>query len=462
MKWDVDKADGVMWIASEAAKSLVKSMKDVCGIAFTKNLCYIKNHIFYWCTLEKENEKIGNFLVKKFKDDKFLKKFEKDFFNFHKKTINFLNEMDKTEFSKINDGKLFEILKKSNDIYIHLFDWGFIAEPMDFVLPKIFEKKFKELCYNKEEISEMMVVPYISYLSKEKQNLFKITMKNDKELLKKHAYEYRWMISAHMGRMDIPLSYFENRAKELDKEELNKLKNFKSDVEKKRKELISKKPIDEEAKELLDIIELITEVHDLRKELFLRSIYTNDTARQEIANRYRYDKEQLACFEAKDILKLKDGKELDKEFADEMSKEGLIYVDTKKKIWKYLTGKKARKFAEKEIELGKKDIKEFKGMTASPGKAKGIVKIVYGTKELNKVKKGDIIVSSMTKPEMAPALKKIVAIVTDEGGVTCHASIVSREMGIPCIIGTKIATNVLRDGDLIEVDADKGIIKKIK
>lgn len=68
----------------------------------------------------------------------------------------------------------------------------------------------------------------------------------------------------------------------------------------------------------------------------------------------------------------------------------------------------------------------------------------------------------MTRPELMPAVKKAKAIITDEGGLTCHAAIVSRELGVPCIIGTKIATKILKDGNLVEVDANKGIIRKIK
>ena len=68
----------------------------------------------------------------------------------------------------------------------------------------------------------------------------------------------------------------------------------------------------------------------------------------------------------------------------------------------------------------------------------------------------------MTRPEMVVAMKKATAIVTDEGGVTCHAAVVSRELNIPCIIGTRNATKFLKDGDKVEVDANKGIVKKIK
>ena len=104
---------------------------------------------------------------------------------------------------------------------------------------------------------------------------------------------------------------------------------------------------------------------------------------------------------------------------------------------------------------------EIKGSIACAGKSQGMVKIVLSNADFEKVEAGDIIVSSMTTPDYLPVLKKAAAIVTDEGGITCHAAIVSREMKKPCIIGTKIATKVLHDGDLVEVDADKGIVKII-
>lgn len=84
------------------------------------------------------------------------------------------------------------------------------------------------------------------------------------------------------------------------------------------------------------------------------------------------------------------------------------------------------------------------------------------SKEPDKVKEGDILVTFMTTPVFVPAMEKAAAIVTDEGGILCHAAIVSRELGIPCVIGTKIATKVLKDGDFVEVDANRGIIKIIE
>ena len=102
---------------------------------------------------------------------------------------------------------------------------------------------------------------------------------------------------------------------------------------------------------------------------------------------------------------------------------------------------------------------EIKGSCASRGKVTGSVIVIYGKKDLVRVTPNSILVTEMTSPDYVPYLKKVAAIVTDEGGVNCHAAIVSREMNIPCIIGTKIATQVLKDGDFVEVDADIGVVK---
>lgn len=80
---------------------------------------------------------------------------------------------------------------------------------------------------------------------------------------------------------------------------------------------------------------------------------------------------------------------------------------------------------------------------------------------LDKVQEGDVLVTQMTFPSFIVAMKRACAFVTDEGGITCHAAIVAREMQKPCIIGTKIATQVLKDGDAVEVDAENGAVRVI-
>jgi phosphohistidine swiveling domain-containing protein len=103
------------------------------------------------------------------------------------------------------------------------------------------------------------------------------------------------------------------------------------------------------------------------------------------------------------------------------------------------------------------------GQIACGGKATGKVVIIKGTEEMKykEFPQNSILVSVSTNPNMLPIMRKASAIVTEVGGITSHASIVSRELGIPCIVGTKIATQVLHDGDLVEVDAQNGIVTVI-
>jgi phosphoenolpyruvate synthase/pyruvate phosphate dikinase len=107
---------------------------------------------------------------------------------------------------------------------------------------------------------------------------------------------------------------------------------------------------------------------------------------------------------------------------------------------------------------------KIKGQVASnAGKkiVKGIARLVFNPNK-DEFNAGEILVASMTRIEFVPLMRRAKAIITNEGGLACHAAIISRELGIPCIIGTKIATKVLKDGDMVEVDADKGIVRIIK
>ena len=105
---------------------------------------------------------------------------------------------------------------------------------------------------------------------------------------------------------------------------------------------------------------------------------------------------------------------------------------------------------------------EILGQTGSHGKVQGTAKIIINiSKDKGKFSGGDILVTEMTHPEFVPLMKKAGAIVTDAGGILCHAAIVSRELKIPCIIGTQVATKVLKKGERIRVDAENGTITKL-
>ncbi|MBI4399826.1 phosphoenolpyruvate synthase [Candidatus Micrarchaeota archaeon] len=100
----------------------------------------------------------------------------------------------------------------------------------------------------------------------------------------------------------------------------------------------------------------------------------------------------------------------------------------------------------------------LRGLGASPGTAVGPVKIIYSPEELTKIQKGDVLVTDMTTPDYVVGMRKAAAVVTNAGGTTAHAAIVSRELGIACIVGTKKATDILKDGQIITVDAVHGIV----
>ncbi len=114
---------------------------------------------------------------------------------------------------------------------------------------------------------------------------------------------------------------------------------------------------------------------------------------------------------------------------------------------------------EKEIQINDNKRKVIlKGQAGSPGLGSGPVQKIFSSKEINKIEKGEVLVAPMTSPDFVPAMKKVVAIVTDKGGQTSHAAIVSRELGIPCVVGAKTATKDLKNGQLITVNGSQGEI----
>jgi phosphohistidine swiveling domain-containing protein len=115
----------------------------------------------------------------------------------------------------------------------------------------------------------------------------------------------------------------------------------------------------------------------------------------------------------------------------------------------------------KMIPIHKESGNVIKGQIGNKGVATGRAKVILGNLEFDKLKPGDVLVTTMTTPDFVILMQKSCAIVTDIGGLLCHAAIMSRELGKPCIIGTKHATKILKDGDLVEVDANKGIVKII-
>lgn len=139
---------------------------------------------------------------------------------------------------------------------------------------------------------------------------------------------------------------------------------------------------------------------------------------------------------------------------------GYIFIGARGK-YQILSGRQSGEFL-KTLPEQETEGDKLSGRSIFFGQASGRVKIIKNNNDLKNIVVGDVLVTNMTTPNMTPTMKKAAAFVTDEGGITCHAAILAREMKKPCIVGTKIATKVLRDGDLVEVDANQGIVKVLK
>lgn len=126
-----------------------------------------------------------------------------------------------------------------------------------------------------------------------------------------------------------------------------------------------------------------------------------------------------------------------------------------------LWNKKADEFFKKNnpINVLKKNIS---GQTAYPGKVSGRVYVALSMDQFKKIPQGAILVCSITRYDVVPYLNRVKAIITDQGGITCHTAIIAREMKIPAVIGTQYATDILKTGDWVEVDAERGIVEKLK
>lgn len=175
----------------------------------------------------------------------------------------------------------------------------------------------------------------------------------------------------------------------------------------------------------------------------------------------KWTQKDIANFTNKEIIGyLQSGKIPNREeLKKRVSHNYIYYFDTKPH---FIYNSKTISRALKIIQESGNNGQEIKGLVAFRGKARGMVAMVHSKKDLPKVKKGTILVARTTMPDYTHAMKKASGFVTEEGGITSHAAIISRELKKPCIVGTGNCTKILKDGDLVEVDANQGIVKILK
>lgn len=249
------------------------------------------------------------------------------------------------------------------------------------------------------------------------------------------------------------------------KVDINKnLKQLKSQVSQDKKirtQLIKQLKLSAREKKYFDIAADIVYLKSYRKDAWFYYCYLLEFVYKEVAKRLNLSLQQVRMMRFEEVTPaLRKGEFNSKILNKRFKKSVYIFVGTKTKIY---AGAEAEKYlATQNIEKEEiKIVNELTGTSARPGKATGLVKIVNLPEEMHKMDKGDIMVARTTFPSLVPAMKKASAIVTNDGGITCHAAIVARELKIPCVVGTKLATKVLKDGDRVSVDATKGIIKRL-
>jgi phosphoenolpyruvate synthase/pyruvate phosphate dikinase len=231
-------------------------------------------------------------------------------------------------------------------------------------------------------------------------------------------------------------------------------------VKAQRERIVRRFGISGDTMRLVGAFETYTELHDVRKEMQVKTFYAIHLLMREVARRVRMDPDDGEWFTIDEICSFLRGKGFPKGEAARrrqatfaLLKDGSLVVRS---------GDEAIAAAASELGQDKKEGKELSGMGASPGFARGTVKVCNGAKDaFEKVGEGDVLVCGMTLPDYIAAMRKCVAIVTDEGGITCHAAVISRELRKPCVIGTRHATRTLKDGMIVDVDADRGVVRII-
>ena len=373
---------------------------------------------------------------------------------------------------RLSDRDLFKLYRQWKDNYFDFWTFGCLPEFSNLGGEKALKDSLlKQSKDSFIELFEVLSAPEdLSFFQKEELDLLNLRLIKNKKIFEKkiesHQKKYSWLRNSYGHAEILPVSYFKEELSKYSlleaKNKVKEIKDWPKKAKLKKKEFAKRYDLSKKTMKIAERLSFSIWWQDYRKKFIFIAIGYTELFLEEINRRYKISKQELYCYTLQDIdALLKDGIILKNPMK---RREGFMEYYFKDNSLERFTQVKANKiikpFLEKKVE---KNIKEFKGIVVSRGRAKGIVKIILSPKNIEKMQQGDILVAPMTSPDFIIAMRKAAAIVTDEGGMTSHAAIVSRELKIPCIVGTKVATKVLKDGDLVEVDANNGkviIIKK--
>lgn len=441
------------------------------GMTFTH---WMSPKAVWGCSLQIEKKLKAN--------PRFVEKMNRVFAESQKKLLSNIKRLEKVNFSKITKRNLLGLYNGFCGSYKGLYAAFHLAICIDSIEYKAKQWLLKELKKNntREKFDDYFIKlsawPELSLLQKEELSLIKIAVKiKNKKLnrdgsLNKHVAEFAGLPVVNDETKPWDKKYFQKRLDKLANKpqgeligELKKLHLYRSQVIKNQLILFDKLSAPEQIRNFFRLMGLSTWVRLESRSTFALSHYASRNLFNEIGRRNNLTGAEVKWLTPDETGNLITAGELPsaKKLNDRKFASVLLFRDGKYKI---LEGERADRFISKEVEEKLSFAKSYliKGSVAYPGLVQGAVKLVLSQKDIKKMKKGDILVSRMTTPEIVPAARLAAAIVTDEGGITCHAAIVSRELEIPCIVGTKFATKILKDNDLVRVDANQGVVNIIK
>lgn len=442
-----------------------------------ENVLYFeKEKLTFFCEEEKLYEN-GEKIFRKFVLDD--KEFHKNYRKWENALKNFKKESAKIlrpDLSHLNNKKFEELFLEFSAVYQKDFWYhGLLPKISGWGGERLLGKELEKVIKNKHDIVhalEKLAAPEeYSFFQKEELDLLSLRLgKNNKERedkLKEHQKKYFWMLNNYHSAKIVPVSYFKNILTKISKEEaeirLNQIRKNKSKARELKKEIVKKYKLPNNILKISKRLAFCIWWQDLRKSYIFQANQLISLFIKEFSRRSKIGEKNLHFYTVEDFVNLLYGKKVGKTELIARKNNFLIHWELKKGNISLVSGKEAEdvfwRYAKKETGHAKK---ELQGKVISSGKVVGTVKIVLGMNYVGKVRKGDILVATMTTPDYVMALKKASAVITDEGGLTSHAAIVARELKIPGIVGTNIATQILKDGDLVEVDADKGVVRILK
>lgn len=406
---------------------------------------------------------------------------------FQKKAVSILNvakQISCLKLDELSNKQLWLWYEKYFNIYHDAYPY---SEPLAWILKDSYVKDLELYLSSRVSanilnniLQQLLTPPKLSFIGQEEYELMKLACKWQsiaqktksnklpsliQKALIRHAEQFSW-IPYDYGIRLYDLSEFKKRLVKLfNRNGLNikivHCKNYAKNVLAEQNKIYKQYKIDKHHQNAFSAMQTLAFLNDYKKEIFTKSHVLTRGLQNEIAKRLGISWEMFGFIFIDELKEaLCSDKVLDKIVLKQRYHYS-VFTCKKGEPYFFITGKDARKLVLDIIHKDSREeiVKELKGMTACRGIVTGKVKILLSSADCGKVKEGDIIVAKMTSPDYITAIKKAKAIITDEGGIICHAAIISRELKKPCIIGTKIATKVLKDGDLVELNADKGIIK---